>query len=444
MLRRAFVLLLGTVALAGCGGGYRLRPARYRPVRRCRWAAASQAPPGGPAGQRVAILLPLSGARADIGQAMLQAAQLALDGPGAPPLDVKDTGGTPEGAAAAAQAAIAEGAGLILGPLTSAETAAVAPIARAANVAVLAFTNDPSQAQPGVWTLGITPGQQVRRLVAAAQAQGKSQFAALLPDSDFGHAMGQALTQATTANGAAAPNMRFYASGMSAINAAARDLSGYASRRGPIDAQMRAARALGTPEGRRQAQELAEGAVAPPPFNALLLADTGVALAEIAAVLPYYDVDRSAVQIIGPALWASPSSGSGQFAAPGMPRPDPAARTGFEQAYTAKYGSAAAADGRPGVRRRLDRARVRPGAAISRSGALTQAAGFPRRRRLVRIAVGRPGAPSAGGVPIERGGPQMAGAGAAVGQCAGGMTQACPARSTAPPGSVRLPNRETR
>ena len=147
--------------------------------------------PGGPAGQRVAILLPLSGPRADIGQAMLHAAQLALDGPGAPPLDVKDTGGTPDGAAAAAQAAIAEGAGLILGPLTSPETAAVAPVARAANVAVLAFTNDPSQAQPGVWTLGITPGQQVRRLVAAAQAQGKSQFAALLPDTDFGHAMGR-------------------------------------------------------------------------------------------------------------------------------------------------------------------------------------------------------------------------------------------------------------
>ena len=136
-------------------------------------AAVGLARLAGPAGQRVAILLPLSGPRADIGQAMLHAAQLALDGPGAPPLDVKDTGGTPDGAAAAAQSAIAEGAGLILGPLTSPETAAVAPVARAANVAVLAFTNDPSQAQPGVWTLGITPGQQVRRLVAAAQGAGQ-------------------------------------------------------------------------------------------------------------------------------------------------------------------------------------------------------------------------------------------------------------------------------
>ena len=334
MLRRAFVLLLGTLALAGCGGGYGYGPSGYggAPV------PLRGAAPGGPGGQRVAILLPLSGARADLGQAMLHGAQLALDGPDAPLLDAKDTGGTPDGAAAAAQSAIAAGAGLILGPLTSAETAAVAPIARAANVAVLAFTNDPSQAQPGVWTLGITPGQQVRRLVAAAQAQGKSQFAALLPENDFGHVMAQALNQATASNGAAPPNVRFYSPGMQAINVATRDLSGYASRRGPIDAQIHAARALGTPEGRHQAQELAKSGIAPPSFNTLLLADSGEALAEIASLLPYYDIDRSAVQIIGPALWSSPSSGASQFRGAWYAAPDPAARGNFEQAYAAKYG----------------------------------------------------------------------------------------------------------
>ena len=45
------------------------------------------------------------------------------------------------------------GAGIILGPLTSSETAAVAPVARQAGVAVLAFTNDPNQAQPGVYSV---------------------------------------------------------------------------------------------------------------------------------------------------------------------------------------------------------------------------------------------------------------------------------------------------
>jgi hypothetical protein len=380
MLRRAFVLLLGTVALAGCGGGG-YGPGGYGYGYGGAPVPLSGGPPGapsgaGPNGQRVAILLPLSGPHADIGQSMLRAAQLALDAPGAPPLDEKDTGGTPDGAAAAARAAVADGAGLILGPLTSAETAAVTPIARSANIAVLAFTNDPSQAQPGVWTLGITPGQQVRRLVAAAQGQGKSQFAALLPDSDFGHAMGDALTRATAAAGLPPPDARFHTPGMASINATTRDLSNYASRGGPIYAQIKAARESGTPEGRKQAAELAKSAVVPPPsFNVLLLADTGESLAELASVLPYYDVDRSQVQIIGPSLWASPSSGSGQMSGAWYAAPDPSARAAFDQAYSAKYGSP------PGPLAELafdaaSIARVLGSRGDFSVGALTQSAGF--------------------------------------------------------------------
>ncbi len=294
-------------------------------------------PAPGQTKQAVAILLPLTGQRADLGQVLLQAAQLALPEGSSPALDVLDTNGTPAGAATAAQAAVTKGDGLILGPLTSAETASVAPIARAAGIPVLAFTNDTAQSQPGVWPLGISPDQQIRRLVTAAGAQGKTQFAALLPDSDFGRAMAAALTKATEAAGLQQANVRMHAPGMASITASARDLSDYADRRGPIEAKIRADRALGTPNGRREAQALAKTSIPPPSFNVLLLADTGDALQEIAAVLPYYDVDRSMVQIIGPALWASPSSGSGTVPGAWYAAPDNSMRANLERDYTAKY-----------------------------------------------------------------------------------------------------------
>jgi branched-chain amino acid transport system substrate-binding protein len=256
-----------------------------------------------------------------------------------PPLDARDTRGTPEGAAVAARSAIAEGTGLILGPLMAAETSAVAPIARQAGVAVLAFTNASSLAQPGVWTLGITPDQQVRRLVSSAAAQGRTQFAALLPDNDFGRAMGEALTRACASAGLPPPNVRMHGAGMAAITAATRDISGYGNRRGPIDAQIKAARALNTPEGRRHGAELARSSIPPPPFNALLLGATGEALQEVAAMLPYYDVDRRAAQIMGPAIWSSPASGSGVMEGAWYAAPDPAARAGLEQSFSAKYGA---------------------------------------------------------------------------------------------------------
>jgi branched-chain amino acid transport system substrate-binding protein len=327
-------VLLLSLALAGCGEG-----GSYGGLAMPLGPGGARYGGSGRAEQRIALLLPLSGAHADIGQAMLQGAQLALPSPGSPAFTAKDTLGTAEGAAAAAQAAIAEGCGIILGPLTSAETAAVAPIARNAGVAVLAFTNDPAQAQPGVWTLGITPGQQVRRLVAAARGQGKTAFAALVPDTDFGRAMGNALTQTSIAAGLPQPAVYTHGRGMGSITAAVRNLSGYGSRRGPIDAKIKAARELGTPEGRREARDLAMTSIPPPNFNALLLADTGDDLAEIASVLPYYDVNPGAVQIVGPAIWAFPRSGSGVVGGSWYAAPDPAARAGLEQSYAAKYGA---------------------------------------------------------------------------------------------------------
>jgi hypothetical protein len=341
MRQRAFLLLIFALGLSGCGGDQFAGRygGSYQSGSNTPTPLGANASPPGQATQAVAILLPMTGPRADLGQVLLQAAELAMPQDAGSSLDVQDTGGTAVGAARAAQAAVAKGDGLILGPLTSSETASVAPIARRAGIPVLAFTNDVAQSQPGVWPLGITPDQQIRRLVVAAQAQGKTQFAGLLPDSDFGRAMATALTQATQADSLPPPNVRMHPPGMSSITVAAREVSDYADRRGPIDAKVRAARAQGTAEGRHEAQELAKTPIPPPPFNVLLLADTGDALQEIAAMLPYYDVDRSAVQIIGPALWADPSSGSRAVRGAWYAAPDSSTRSNLERDYAAKYGA---------------------------------------------------------------------------------------------------------
>ncbi|MDR3532832.1 MAG: penicillin-binding protein activator [Rhodopila sp.] len=340
MRQRAFLLLICALTFSGCGEQFSGRyGGGYQSGSNAPTSLGPNASGPGRTQQTAAILLPVTGPRAELGKVLLQGAQLALpDGSGLT-LDVLDTGGTAAGAATAAHAAVTNGDSLILGPLTSAETAAVAPIARGAGIPVLAFTNDATQSQPGIWPLGISPDQQIRRLVVAAQAQGKTQFAALLPDSDFGRAMATALANATQAAGLQPPNVRMHPPGMAAITAAARDVSDYADRRGPIDAKVKAARALGTADGRREAQELAKTPIPPPSFNVLLLADTGDALQEIAAVLPYYDVDRSVVQIIGPALWADPASGSGAVHGAWYAAPDSTTRSNLERDYAAKYGA---------------------------------------------------------------------------------------------------------
>ncbi|MDE2580679.1 MAG: penicillin-binding protein activator [Rhodospirillales bacterium] len=377
MRRRSFLLLAGSLGLSGCSMG----PGEGGPYSPYSAGGATSGPEslaGLGAGQGasgpVAILLPFSGRYAAVAEPMFQAAELALSGPGAPPLLKQDTGGTPQGAAAAVQAALRSGARLILGPLTAPETNAAASVAAASGVPMLAFTNDPAVARPGVWTLGITPGEQVRNLVGAAQRQGRTRFAALLPDSAFGRLMAQALADATRAAALPPPAIRFHSGGMASINQTARALSDYAGRWGPIERKMREARASGTAAGRREAAALRKSVPPPPPFDALLLADTGVALEELSAVLAYYVVGPPSVRIMGPALWADPASGSRHLPGAWFVQPASDSRAGFVSAYTQRYGNPP-----PGI---ADLAYDAGGLALvaARAGygadALTQARGF--------------------------------------------------------------------
>jgi branched-chain amino acid transport system substrate-binding protein len=336
MVRRTLLVLLLALGLTACASTGFVTGTSGRPAGLYPGAGGSIAPES----RKVSILLPLSGPLAPVGQSMLQAAEIVLEAPGSPQFKAFDTEGTPSGAAAAAQQAVAYGAGIILGPLTSADTGAAAPVARQASIPMLAFTNDQSQARPGVWVLGITPAQQVQRLVAALQSRGKTRLAALLPDSEFGAAMQEALQSAASAAGDPPPTIQMYSSGIGSINDAVRIVSDYADRRGPIQAQISAARALDNAAGRARMHELEREPIPPPPFDALLLAATGTDLQEIAAFLPYYDLDPGTVQVVGPILWQEPAArrGAGMGGA-WYAAPDPASRQQFADAYAAKFGS---------------------------------------------------------------------------------------------------------
>ena len=154
-------LLLCALALAACsGGGSAPLPALPLP----------SDPAPSEAKRRlavVALLVPLTapGEAGVIGKSLKQAAELALferDNPNVQ-LVVKDDRGTPDGARAAAEEAIKNGAKLILGPLFAKSVAAVAPVARQGNVAVVAFSNDRHVAGNGVYLLGFQVEPEVPR-----------------------------------------------------------------------------------------------------------------------------------------------------------------------------------------------------------------------------------------------------------------------------------------
>jgi branched-chain amino acid transport system substrate-binding protein len=175
--------------------------------------------------QRAAVLVPLTGANAAVGRSIADAASLAILDTGGRGVRITsyDTAG-PGGAGAAAARALAEGHRLILGPLFSADVAAVAPVARAAGVPVVSFSNDATAGSAGVFLLGFDPEQSIERVVSHARAQGISRFAALIPAGTYGRRAADALLRATQAEGGQVTAMQTYDRSPASIAAAVKKL----------------------------------------------------------------------------------------------------------------------------------------------------------------------------------------------------------------------------
>lgn len=159
--------------------------------------------------QRVALLVPLTGANAGVGQSIANATQLAI-------LDLRNeairitTYDTNLGAAAAAQKALADGNRLILGPLLSDDARAVAPIARRAGVPVVTFSNDSGVAGNGTFVLGYAPAQSIARVVDYAASKGIRDFAGLVPNGLYGDRASTALLRAVEDSGGQVVSLQTY------------------------------------------------------------------------------------------------------------------------------------------------------------------------------------------------------------------------------------------
>lgn len=159
--------------------------------------------------QRVALLVPLTGVNAGVGQSLANATQMAVLDTRAEKVRIT-TYDTNLGAARAAQRALAEGNKLILGPLLAEDVRAVQPVARAAGVPIISFSNDVGVAAPGTYLLGYSPAQAIERVVQYAHGRGITSFAGLVPNGLYGDRASTAFLRAVEAAGGKVLSLQVY------------------------------------------------------------------------------------------------------------------------------------------------------------------------------------------------------------------------------------------
>jgi branched-chain amino acid transport system substrate-binding protein len=368
--RRAVTLtvlgLLGA-AVAGCaatGGGTTASTTPSAAIVPTEQQSVALAPQSASASVKVAMLLPLSrpGEAQRVANDLKQAGELALFELNRPGLTIiaKDTGTTPEMAAAAAEAAIAEGAEIIVGPVFANDVLAVAPIARQANVPVVAFSTDRKVAGNGVYLLSFLVDDEIDRVVAQAANNGRRTIAAYVPQTPYGDLVDGALRRSAARSG----------------------MQVAVTERYVVDPN-----AMAEPMKRLKAAfEAAEQAGQP--IDTLLLPGAQDTLPTIAPMLAYYDVPVKGVQLLGTAGWDYASIGREPVLARGLfAAPDQAGWRDFAGRYQKTYGTVPvriASLGYDAVSLALALAGNPPGQRYT-PGNLTRASGFAGTDGLFRL-----------------------------------------------------------
>ncbi|MFA6279569.1 MAG: penicillin-binding protein activator [Bdellovibrionales bacterium] len=252
--------------------------------------------------QKVALLVPLSGKSAPLGQAMVNAAQLTVFEMGSKDFELmpRDTKGTPAGAVQAAGEALASGAQLIIGPLFAGDVAAVKSVIKPSGVSLLALSTDVSLAENGAFVMGFAPAPQVKRVIAFAVSQGVRHFAAVAPTGPYGKLVMDAFDEAVRESG-----------GVIVATETPATVAALASHKDEIEAVF-------------------------VPFG-------GAALRTIAGQLAGAGFEKGHVRLIGTGLWDEPHVAEGQPLLEGgwFAAPDPTAREKFMTTYQSTYGQPA-------------------------------------------------------------------------------------------------------
>lgn len=299
---------VGALALSGCSGGFGGKESRDTVFEAAPQTQADQnilsAPPSGQT-VKVALLVPLSGRNAALGQGLLNAAQMALFDIGFENFELlpHDTGGSAQGAAAAAQDVIAQGAQLILGPVFAEEVRAVKPAARTAGINVIAFSTDHGLADNNTFIMGFLPFDQVERIVNYAAAHNLKRIALITPASDYGRTVASAYQTA-------------------------------ASRAGIVTSQ-----AISVQPENPDVEMLRRFAASGAGFDAVFMPFGGKSAVGVGSALIEGGLPPSVFRL-GTGLMDDPVlAGRGELSGALFAAPAPAARAPFEQRYSQTYGA---------------------------------------------------------------------------------------------------------
>ena len=236
----------------------------------------------------VAVLLPLSGESANVGQDLKNAAMMAAFDNKNTPLKILffDTRSTGAGAVEAYHWALAQKPDIVLGPVFSKEVLAIKE--DGISKPILSFSSDTTVIDSKVGTMAVTIPEQVRQMVRHACAAKQYRLAVLGPESKTGEIAMNALSEAVES----CPGMR-----LEKVSLYANNTMNF------TDAVQRVAPRLINGKKKNLSEqdkaELARPVTVRAGVDAIILFEEGIKLRQLLSLLAFYDIGPKDIPVYG-------------------------------------------------------------------------------------------------------------------------------------------------
>lgn len=252
--------------------------------------AAEPAPTVAARTVKIGLLVPLTGPNASLGRSLQDAAFLALnDKYNSLPANVrqqtqivlipKDSGQDEASALNAMRELNKAGVSLVLGPVFGPQMRAIQPLLAERNIMAIAFSNNKDMAGKNVLLMSFLPEQQIGRILSYTSNKGIQSIASILPNDNYGEAVGAIIYNEGTRLGMTLSGLAYYPK--TSVNVS-KELQQLFPPIGPGNKPKAA-------------------------FQALLIPEGGERLNAIARDMQRMGIDMKSVKILGSGQWDDPA-----------------------------------------------------------------------------------------------------------------------------------------
>ena len=254
----------------------------------------------------VGLMLPLSGKHYQIGQSLLNAAQLAIAKTNNKKivLNVIDTADD-DNMLSELYKLIENDVDIFVGPVFSDKVDQIKEIIKDNNIPIISLSNNSKLADDGLYIFGLTLEDEINKLLSFSYSNNLKKYAVIIPKNEFGYRVEREFNEFKSKNNLTSFKFVFYNAESPDFYKVSKKVSNYDQRKLNLENKIKILEVENTEKAKQELKKLKKmDTYGELNFEAIIIfARNFQEVSNFSSILPYYDVDPKKIQYIGNSIW---------------------------------------------------------------------------------------------------------------------------------------------